>query len=367
MTPFRAYDPRLVVSVDPTGSITVSARPGVADHVRVTPLNETGEPQILRPDRQSDLPDPELVDRGVTGIPISSVAVSAPDPQGRRRIAIADDEGHVDVFDAVSLRPLYSLPRLNYPATSMEFTPGGRGLMTVGSRGAWMWDAETGVALRALPSGQAILAGAQILPGGLQVITGNQNGTGALWNMRDMNDPYAPRVPFSRPLPRHDSPITALAAAPRTPLVASGDADGRVTIAGPNGRLVTNAFGDAEIMSLNFSLDGQSILATQADGNGRVFDTQSGTNPVVIPAAQYGGISAGYLLRNGRLALTSHADGRGRLWEVERPVSGRRNARLIAEYDAQSPLTGLLMLPREGFLTTGEDGTVRRGQVPRQP
>lgn len=380
-SPYRAYPVDVAVAVDPAGRFVVSARKDTESRAIVNGLSTDAPVSVTSVIENQHRPidvDSELRERGVISNPITAVAVSPPDAAGMRRIAIADDEGYVDVHDAATGRHLYSLPRHSHAVSTLLFSPGGGGLATTAYNHAELFTASTGSPLRGLqaspgsaPSHSGRISVAGFFPTGQLpgLVTGSQDGTARLWDFSNLafQTGYTSTTP--RTLRLHDASVTALSFAPRSPLFALGDAAGRMSLWNPRGQYQTSLTGPASpVTGLNFSLDGTRLLGVHENGSGSVWNPVNGTQPVVIPAEAYGSMTSGHLIREGRYALTSHEDGKIRIWEVAPPEGGRRHAVLRYEYAGhEGGVSSVIMLPDSRFLSTGVDGTVRSGQIPRIP
>lgn len=376
MTPFREYAHPLVVATDPEGRFAVSARPHIDDTVKVTPLALNPSTPFVRsigPVREAASPEPELVDRGVRGAPVSSLTVSPADAQGRRRIAVADDEGNVDVFDAATGKYLHSTKTHPWPVTQMQYFPTASGLMlaTAGGQTGRIWD-PTGQTWRALwttPDGyphRGTITGMGVLQGnGPLLLTGSADASAKVWRLGDQD---ASLVAPPAHVIAHPGPVQAVKAAPNGDIFATGDTTGGVTVWQGKTPLTQKQTG-APVKALEFSRDGERILIVGDDGSAGVGTTRHPGINVDIPTKPYGNVMGGYLIRNGLYALTFHESGKVVVWDVRSPNPARRNAVPFLEYEGEAPVDGLTIMARRHpgentrFLTTDQRGNVSLGVI----
>jgi len=314
-----------------------------------------------------------LTSQPITTLPtgehrVQSLSVSAPD--GRRGlIAIGEVSGNTEVT-ALTGEPLYRIDPLHRPPTQLTFSPSGKWLLNVEPGLVTLHHSETGDLARSMSAPGIQQAAFSPLSG--QIATAASDGTARLWWVADVHtSPAFSSIPAPKILRPRGPEITQIEFAPNTPLFAAGDREGGINLWNPASKRLIFPLQTTRspVTALNFSLDGNRLLSTTEAGVGQVWNTNTGGSPIVIPAERYGRINAGYLIRDGKYALTAHDDGHVRIWELKSPkVNGRRNAEIYYEYSGHSgPVIDIKMLPDSAFLTVGADGTVRKGEIPRIP
>jgi len=337
-----------LLAVDAHGKLALVARRGIETQGRLIPLNglTTG---ILQP----------------SGGPLTVGAVTAA-PGKPALVATGDADGNIEV-SRVTGEPLYRIDPYHRAPTQVSFSPGGNWLLAVEPGLATLHLPEDGTTVRALHAPG--LNRAAFSPLSNQIATVGQDGRARAWWVGDLRRRDFLNL-YTRPLNEDGPAMTALEFAPKHSLLATGDIEGGVRVFDPQtkeSKFLSQTTG-SPITSVSFSLDGNRLLSTNQEGIGQVWNTATGSSPIIIPAEQFGAITQGFLIRDGKYALTAHADGNVRIWELRAPEGGRRHATIKYEYTGHhGPIVDMQMLPNSQFMTTGEDGQVMSGTIPRIP
>src|SRR5687767_9439474 len=93
----------------------------------------------------------------------------------------------------------------------------------------------------------------------------------------------------------HDGPVTALAFAPCSDVLASAGRDGSLRLWSPSMQSTALAVADAPLLCLAFSGDGNLLAAGGADGVASVHDLRGGLDPKKMPAQIHPVTAIGFL------------------------------------------------------------------------
>jgi WD40 repeat protein/serine/threonine protein kinase len=143
------------------------------------------------------------------------------------------------------------------------------------------------------------------------ILTGGDDRTAKLWDA-ESGQPV-------RSLPEHTADVTSVAFSPDDRVIFTGDANGRGRLSSPDGAELARLDGHTRrIVAAQFTADGSRLLTASADHTVAQWDVKSGAElrPLVLKHPEP--VTAMALSPNGQVALTSCADGKVRVWSIER-------------------------------------------------
>ncbi len=205
-------------------------------------------------------------------------------PDGSR-IAAGANDSQVVVWEAASGTEVWRT-RGNYQfIVALAFTPNSNDLLTAGTSGMDLWDAETGALKRGFGGSIDQIKSLAISPDGLTALTGSREFSLILWNLRTGGE--------IRRLLGHTGEILSVAYSPDgTQAVSSGGsiggADQSIIVwdleAGTLLRRLRPEIGAFnqfsgrvfDIVGVRFMPDGMGVLGGIQDGTLRLWDTQNG-------------------------------------------------------------------------------------------
>jgi WD40 repeat protein len=204
---------------------------------------------------------------------------------------------------------------LDTASVVLSFSPDGGMLLTAGSgeAGGRMWEVPSG-----RPLGQSLyhprgIRAAAFSPDGTRVLTGGNDNTVRVWDARTGTPVGAPVALGAAGKVVGFSPDGARVAVGSGRVVTlwnfgAGLQEGPKTLAHP-----------AEVMSLVFSPDGQTLLTGCDGGTARLWNVASG-EPIGPPLRHGGAVASVLFTPGGVIAVTGSKDGTVRTWDV---LSGR--------------------------------------------
>jgi len=270
--------------------------------------------------------------------------------------------GDASLWEAGSGR-LIPMESLGNWVAAMAFSPDSKMLATGGYDGSVrFWDAATGKLLGSpLPQG-AIVQSLAFKPDGTILAVGlsvDQTGTTGvrLWDVASRM-PLGPTIPGSKERLQFSPDGARL-------LIGEGSSlrildASNVSAGNPVAPIVLSMTDVADVNGIAFSSDGQTILTGSTDGSARQWDAASG-KPIGAPLIHPHRINVVLFSPDpqSRFILVGCADGSARIWDrmTQKPLGP---AYLLGKpiFDARFLADG------RSFLTTAEDGSTRKWQVP---
>jgi WD40 repeat protein/serine/threonine protein kinase len=239
-------------------------------------------------------------------------------PDGAR-LAVADDDGWVVVWDLGTRKELKRHRPHTQPINSLVFNANGELLATASSDGTVLiWDAQTGKEIRRL-EGHADRANAVAFsPNGKRWATADQSGTVRIWDAKGGERPL-------HALPKHKSAVFGLAYSPDGKYLASAGGNGtlriwdRVNNVGIAPRVVQSLTGKAgAVFSVAFSPDGRFLAHGGSDATVRVWHLSSGVELMIYRGHKAPIESVRFSPNGRRLISCSPEDGTVKIWDFTR-------------------------------------------------
>ena len=193
---------------------------------------------------------------------------------------------------------------------SAQFTPDGRGVLTVGGNDARLWDRQTRKLLvRFSPHG--VVASADISPDGRLLVTGSWDQSAKLWDIATGRA----TLKFDRV---HRGYVNSVRFSPdgRQVLTASDDGTARLWDVATGRPLPTVLQVEGTRMHhAAFSADGRQVLTTSSDKLARIWDIATGQMQVELKGHTWG-VLCGEFSRDGRQVLTGSEDNTAIIWDA---------------------------------------------------
>jgi WD40 repeat protein len=220
------------------------------------------------------------------------------------------------------------------PVSATAFSSDGRTLLLrVGPSGSWRVFGDHSVQLLDVEFGKLSaprllstdVSAVALSPDGRTVLTGAEDGTVQLWNIRS-GQPAAPPL-------IHHSGVTAVAFSPdgRTALTGSIDFTARLWDTHSGEPSIPPLIHGGRVSSVAFSPNGRILLTVSKDNTARLWDGRSG-RLIVPPLVHKGGVSSGVFSPDGQTVLTwsEETNETASLWEV-------RSGKLLAQSKIEDP------------------------------
>jgi WD40 repeat protein len=235
--------------------------------------------------------------------------ITALDIKGQR-LALADLEGSVFLFDLVNTELLTSFHALDGPVRSLAFIGKGSDLITGGDQGQLdYWELKDGQYSRRNIRGQGHEASINtILSHRRFFVTGSADSTTKIWGRS--------RRRLIRTYRGHKGPVSALALSPKAYRLATGSTDDTIKIWSPRARRIRRTLqaGQGGIESLAFAQNGKWLASGGADHSIKVWNARNGK--LIRTYAGHGGaVRALVFSHNGKHIISGGDDGTIRFWD----------------------------------------------------
>jgi WD40 repeat protein/class 3 adenylate cyclase len=254
-------------------------------------------------------------------------------PDEKRLITHNQDDGTVQVWDAVSGKELLSFVAHHAPSWSVAVSPDGTRLATASMDGtAKVWDLEASMAassgqlLHTLSAQVGGVSRVAFGPDGTWLVTAHGDGTARIWDSDTGQELLA--------LPGHTARVIQIAVSADATRLATGGVDGIVNVWDMTALSVQESaaavtFGTTPltlrghvgiVIGLSFSPDGMSLATGSFDGTVRVWDLSPERELVTLAQHQAGVLGVAFSPDGTRLASASH-DGTVMVWDLEASLS----------------------------------------------
>jgi eukaryotic-like serine/threonine-protein kinase len=273
-----------------------------------------GSPAVLAVSREGSrveawIPGARAPIARATGLRGRALSVS-PSPNGRI-IAMAGDDGNVQLFDGESMALLCQLSGHARRVTAAAFLPAGNALITAGAdETVRVWDLSTGLELRTLRGPRSGFTTIAVAPGTEGVFaTGDADGAARLWRLETLDRPLT--------LLGHEGSITGMAFSPdgRVLATVSADKTGRLWHT-DSGRCFALLTGHGQgLRSVAFSPQGDRLVTSSNDTTARIWDTGTGRELAVLRGHTNFVYQVGFT-RDGDRIVTASSDRTARVWNA---------------------------------------------------
>ncbi|HXK04932.1 MAG TPA: TIR domain-containing protein [Verrucomicrobiae bacterium] len=230
---------------------------------------------------------------------------------GGARLATAEDDGHIRVWDAASRKQLHELASAREPREpvySIAFNPDGTRIAAGARDTASVWDIGAGTEIVALPRQPDAIMSVTFADAGRHFVTGGWDGAITVWD--------AATGATVRTFPKQGA-VERVVVSPDGRRLATAHSEGTVKLWDLAPGTEVRAFtGLAKApKSLAFSPDGRRLAASVWDGSVVVWDADSGSNLRSF-VADPDGLNALAFSPDGSLLATAGLSGNGALWDA---------------------------------------------------
>lgn len=276
-------------------------------------------------------------------------------PDGAR-VATCSFDRTARLWDGFDGRPLCAPLRHQDTVRSVRFSPEGTRLISASEdKTARVWDVNTGTPLTEPMVHHGPVWSAEFSPDGQSIVTASSDKTAQVWDARP-GQALAHCMPSDwRVLAAHWSPDRkrALVVCPQRTRVWDAET-GQVQGAEDPALALQN-----QVLSAQFSADGERIVTASADQTARVWDGR-GMRALTRAMKHAGAVNHAEFSPDGRWIATASADRTARVWNSTNaspitPPLRHEDAVLMARFSPDGRL----------LITAGTDNTARFWSVPR--
>ena len=232
--------------------------------------------------------------------------------------------------------------------SSVVFSPNGKTVFTGTQRDkiAYLWDAKTGVFLKALPINTKLIIDPVFSPNGETILIGTNQGTAYLWSSETGE--------LVTTFQGHNLNICSLTFSSNGETILAGYPDQTVYVWDSKTGEVLHIFKEVSTgsSSVEFSPDAETFITIPDYGNNACLWSSKTGELVTTFQGHTGRISCVSFSSNGELLLTGSEDATVRVWNVQ-------TGELLTTLDGHTmAITALGVSPDKGIVVTGsEDGT----------
>lgn len=258
-----------------------------------------------------------------------------------KRLALANSNSTVEVWDLVSAKAVLRLKSRSGPIQFIAFDPHDKRVATGSAGGTTeLWDGSSGRELQQLEDHGSKVLCVAFSPDGQRLVRSSEDHTVRLWDISSRKEP--------RNLNPIRSQVLRVAFSSDGQLLATAGADGTARVwdgTGSSGKLLFFLAGHKNVMSsITFSPDGLRAATASWDGTIRIWD-------VVAPHLQ--DVQAISFNNKGTRLASVSKEGRVKIWDT--------SLRILLTFPEQraAPMTSVSFSPDDKRLATGsDDGTV---------
>jgi WD40 repeat protein/serine/threonine protein kinase len=227
-----------------------------------------------------------------------------------RRLASADDDGTVRVWDAASGAELLCLRGHENSVPSVAFAPDGRTLAGGCYDGTVrVWDAASGAALLCLRGHGGGVSSVAFAPDGRTLASSSSDKTVRVWDAASGAELLCLRG--------HEYSVRSVTFSPDGRALASGADDGTVRVwdAASGAELLCLRGHERSVWSVAFATAGRTLASGSWDKTARVWDAASGTERLCLRGHEDWVRSVAFAA-DGRTLASGSDDGTVRLWDA---------------------------------------------------
>jgi WD40 repeat protein/tetratricopeptide (TPR) repeat protein len=241
---------------------------------------------------------------------------------------------------------------LEFGVTGVNFSPGGRRLVTASGDSAQIWDTNSRHRLETLKGHGAAVISAAFSRDGRYVVTGSLDNTARIW---DASNGTTIRI-----LQGHSNAVMGAKFNNDGTRVVTGSRDktARIWDVATGKEIMILRGHEDELTSAEFSPDGRRIATASYDDTARIWDVDTGHAVWVLNGHQNSVVRAGFSA-DGRRVVTASYDKTARIWDVS---NGQQSAVLRGHGER---VWSAAFSPDGARVVTGSwDNTARIWEVP---